>query len=449
MDRFVLRFASPEQEAQRLMRLVASPGPDMFLDDIHRSSEGFANPLDWAQSARVALGPWACSGKPLRVLLLCAGIDAPGHALQQMGIPVEAEIWDTDSALRPGLLKLHRSSEGLHVGPVSGDILRRSPASFGSANILVAGPPCPPWSSMGVRQSFDDERAEVFVKVLDVIVNQAERGFSSLSAPAEADNASNIFFVFLLENVEGMLKRSREDRAMGRPCPMEQVQEILKERLPPWWVIDILRVETSSAGLPQKRGRVYLRGLDRRHLFDESVRSSDIQAMLAPKLLPHSGLSSLLRLDLPSTDKAKAGRGNKYMANLALYKMSHVRDMQDATKAGMVAVVDLSRDITCRYGANARFDDKSVCLTASNTALWVFSLGIAPASLSAEDMAGLELPIDRWLHPCERALLQGFPADTRLRVRDAVRVFGNAMSVPCVGLLLCPVMQRMMLWFLP
>ena len=422
------RHSSPASEARRRLAHVADPGENVFLDDL----VGFPSPPDWGGTARAFFHPWAQTQKPLKVMLLCAGIDAPGHALAAMGVPYQAEAWDVDDTLRPGLRKLHRSSEGLHLGRMSGDILQPPLSRFGAAHFLVAGPPCPPWSSLGVRRSFDDPRAAVFRKVLDIIVDQVRRRRSS-------EDPTDAFFMFLLENVVGMLKRSKEDREAGRPCPMEQVVDILREQLPAWWDLTVLRSETSESGLPHKRERVYLRGVNRLALsLQQSI------ATIAPASLPHHGLSSLVRTDLPNTDKDKAGRGNKHMQNLAAYKIRHAADLQDPAKLGMIAVVDLSRDISLTWGDASRFDDRCVCLTASNTSLWIFSLGTAPADLLPDDLPGVDLPVDRWLHPCERALLQGFPADVRVAVRDATRVFGNAMSVPVVGLIMQPVLEKLM-----
>ena len=445
MDRFVSRAETAEQRERRILRMVAKPGPDMVLEDL----PGFAPPLDWAAEMRQVFSPWTQTGKDLRILLLCAGVDAPSYAFQMMGIPHVAEVWDVDPWLKPALLKLHRSCERLHVGPIAGDILRQPCCSFGSANVLVAGPPCPPWSSMGVQKSWDDPRAAVFDKVLKVINDQAWRSRSS-------GPRSDAFFMFLLENVEGMLKRSKADKEAGLPCPMEQVRLRLQETLPACWILTVMRAETCEAGLPHKRGRVYLRGLDRQALSPHTRGSFTrwwgagprLEMVFAPARLPHPGLGSCVRLDLPNTDKVAAGRGNKYMKNLDLYKISHVEAMTDQTKKGMFAVVDLSRDRDCGYGEVARFDDLCLCLTASNETLWVFSLGVAPASLDRTQMPTVALPVDRWLHPCERALLQGFPPDMRVRVRDATRVFGNAMSVPVVGFILYPVLHHMMPAFL-
>jgi site-specific DNA-cytosine methylase len=37
------------------------------------------------------------------------------------------------------------------------------------AHVIVAGPPCPPWSPLGSGVSFNDPRADVFNAVIEII----------------------------------------------------------------------------------------------------------------------------------------------------------------------------------------------------------------------------------------------------------------------------------------
>ena len=89
----------------------------------------------------------------LNVLELCGGSGAGYMALQKL-LPISAlklvGHWDTDLDLRPILNVLHGRSASVHLGPVLGNIMQSSSDSFPLANILMAGPPCPPWSSMGL-----------------------------------------------------------------------------------------------------------------------------------------------------------------------------------------------------------------------------------------------------------------------------------------------------------
>ena len=421
---------SPSTLSSQQLAAVADPGPDRFLDEL----PGFPAPPDWASHWRHALAAWRETGRPLRALLLCGGVDGPGPALKCLGIPYKAEIWDIDPALEPALARAHRSCGELHVGPLSGDLLRVPVRCFRHANVVVAGPPCPPWSSLGVQESFKDPRAEVFLKVVDIIVHLAKQ--------QRHRSCGKAFFMFILENVEGTMKRSRDDRAAGRDAPMVEVVKFLRDRLPPGWVLSIYPLETSDMGLPHKRRRIYVRALNAELL--QMQRGPETALASAPAWQPHGGLGSILHLGLPPTNKRKAGHGNKYMQNLARYRKLMAAQMRDPALAGTYAVVDLSRNVTMSFGSLERHDNRCLCLTASNRALWVFALGAAPVDLSDDALPEVALPVDRWLHPVERAVLQGFQPDTHVAVRDAVRVFGNAMSVPVVGLLMAPVLEQAM-----
>ena len=423
MDRFVRRRVDDGTQTGTFRHFVAAPGPNALLEDL----PGFPMPPDWAEPYRHMIAAWRDAGIKAKILLPCAGIDGPGHALKNLGIPFHAYAWDTNLSVGPVLRRVHRSGVDARVGPVAGDVLRLPLASVPTANLLVAGPPCPPWSSLGVGDSFDDPRALVFWKVCDMIVDQATR-----ERPSGWQHA---FWAFILENVEGMLNVSAADRAEGNETsPMDEIVSTLQARLGEKWRLEVEVVHTSDGGLPQKRSRPYLRGV-RKDLVDLSPLPS-----LPPSLLRGGyDLGALLRMDLPPTSKVSAGKGNKYMTNLAKYKIKMSGAMRDLEAFGTFAVVDLSRDLDREYGAASRCDNRAPCLTASNSKLWVFSLGAAPEDTPVESLPSQCLPIDRWLHPVERCTLQGFPPDLPIAVRDAVRVTGNAMSVPSIGRQMLPI----------
>ena len=62
--------------------------------------------------------------------------------------------------------------------------------SFDPVDILTAGPPCPPWSSLGCGKITEGPRAEVFNAVVECVIHWGKMGLK----------------VFLLENVLGVLK---------------------------------------------------------------------------------------------------------------------------------------------------------------------------------------------------------------------------------------------------
>ena len=51
--------------------------------------------------------------------------------------------------------------EGWNIGPL-GDLLAVDVAQLLDFDLLIAGPPCPPWNSMGLHGGSDDVRAQVF-----------------------------------------------------------------------------------------------------------------------------------------------------------------------------------------------------------------------------------------------------------------------------------------------
>ena len=140
-------------------------------------------PPVWVQNAvwqgfvrRLGSLPFAAS-----VLELCAGAGTASLALQLLlGVDKVrlAGAWDID----PALQGIHQAIHGLaktkrrvHLGPHHGDILALDLRSFPSANILVAGPPCPPFSSCGKRMALGDPRAKPFERCLDILAELDSR----------------------------------------------------------------------------------------------------------------------------------------------------------------------------------------------------------------------------------------------------------------------------------
>ena len=107
--------------------------------------------------------------RPVRIMTPCAGTEAPCRALDEMGIEhVSAGAYDKDEKNTQDILEHYHGAEGaktLHVGKDVGNVDKVSVASLQDADLLVAGPPCPPWSSIGQGHSFDDTRANTFLAV--------------------------------------------------------------------------------------------------------------------------------------------------------------------------------------------------------------------------------------------------------------------------------------------
>ena len=118
--------------------------------------------------------------RPVRIMTPCAGTEAPCRALDEMGIEhVSAGAYDKDEKNTREILEHYHGTEGaqnLHAGKYVGNVDEVSVASLRDADLLVAGPPCPPWSSIGQGHSFDDTRSNTFLAVLRWVGELAKRG---------------------------------------------------------------------------------------------------------------------------------------------------------------------------------------------------------------------------------------------------------------------------------
>ena len=115
--------------------------------------------------AHTAIEAWKCSspvlnecrrlaprlqGKTVRVLLPYGGIDAPGWAASALGITFEVVVYyDTDPHYAAYMANVGVEPSRVHVGKELGDFNQLALSHVPECNILVAGPPCPPFSRTG------------------------------------------------------------------------------------------------------------------------------------------------------------------------------------------------------------------------------------------------------------------------------------------------------------
>jgi hypothetical protein len=174
-------------------------------------------------------------GHVLRLLLPCAGFDAPGIALEALGVPFTV-VGAYDTEIGPGRVLRARYGEGaVHIGK-AGDICSVDVPP--DADGLVSGPPCPPWSCAGSRNGWSDVRARPLRQVVRWIDHLANHG-------------SLKFFV--LENVQGMAEKGD-----GTNSPLTALLADLRKILPDSWRVQVLHL--SSECLAQKRPRIYVVG---------------------------------------------------------------------------------------------------------------------------------------------------------------------------------------------
>ena len=145
----------------------------------------------WTQS----LGTLYVSKRPFRLLLPCAGFDAPGFALKAMKIPFEVVgAWDVGRGPAKVLRSLYPHSV-THTGKQAGDITKVNPRDLPDAEGIVSGTPCPPWSSAGKGLAWDDARSSPFLELMNWL--------SELACKRKC------LRFFILENVKGVKSKRK------------------------------------------------------------------------------------------------------------------------------------------------------------------------------------------------------------------------------------------------
>jgi DNA (cytosine-5)-methyltransferase 1 len=118
-------------------------------------------------------------------------------------------------------------------------------------DILIAGPPCQPFSKAGKREFFEDERSDLFLHTLNIIDQKRPKAF-------------------LIENVPGLVFEKNGFRPI---TPI--LERIVEMRYGAAW-----RIVSSKGWVPQNRRRTYIVGL--RDLQDQHACAC-LDALIPPK----------------------------------------------------------------------------------------------------------------------------------------------------------------------
>ncbi|MCP4244981.1 MAG: DNA cytosine methyltransferase, partial [bacterium] len=384
-----------------------------------RGAPGASDPL-WAGASVWQEHVAACAAFPagLALLELCGGASTAQCVLDLLLGEGRAQCvgcYDSAAECGPVARRVHRGAAGAVRVGARGDILRIPPDRFPSANVVVSGPPCPPWSSMGSRRSLQDERASVFLAVVNVIVDLANR-----------EGQCRPLLCFVLENVEGFTHA-----IAGGHSAHKVVSDKLRGELPSHWTLRTLHMNSADYGLPQHRRRIYLIGRSGQWFSRGPLRQP-------PVFGPTPPLRPFLRQSVRGSGRVAFTRIQSQ--SLGDWKAFFAAQMADSANRGQCAVVDLSRTPSGRteWGGFRPRADLCQCLTASGPMLHVFALG--------EGQCG-RLSLDRLLLVSERAALQGFPsrvASADLTEVAGRRIFGNAMSVPVIGSVMAVLLRELL-----
>ena len=259
------------------------------------------------EAAGFPLAPWAHLVPPfpalarrLRVALPCIGLDGMGNGLKEVrwdGIHI-SHAYDIDTDLIPALLAVHGREVAAKfcIGPVVGDLLRLDVSSLEDVDIVISGPPCPPWSAIRLLGGQQDVRSRVFTRVSDVIIKQSRR--VSLMC-------------FIVEMVPGIAHETSRRAPTGlvneRGNFYENWLQELHREMPSFRVCSWL-MQTSEY-LPQNRQRLYTVGIRRDvlgnlNLIPPSLPSTARMQRASLADILHRGLPSIHEVDLSPQQRA-------------------------------------------------------------------------------------------------------------------------------------------------
>ena len=143
-----------------------SPNSDELLVAIQGEVDLTPNVPNWSEF--VAELP--SLGRRLIMASPCCGIHGSFHALKSMGVPTDSVFtYDLERGYKFCLEKqllaggMRPEDIHLHVGDFLGDLLKVPLVALRRhVDILVSGPPCPPWSNAGSKKTVNDVRAQIF-----------------------------------------------------------------------------------------------------------------------------------------------------------------------------------------------------------------------------------------------------------------------------------------------
>ena len=109
---------------------------------------------------RKALEPVRCQ---LDTMELFGGLSTGHIAIAALGCCPNLKLYcDVNSDLLHWISKVHDvASAAVHCGDIAGDILLKDIGSLPRVMIIIAGPPCPPWSSKGAREKHMPSRMTI------------------------------------------------------------------------------------------------------------------------------------------------------------------------------------------------------------------------------------------------------------------------------------------------
>ena len=345
--------------------------------------------------------------RKMTLALPCLGMDALSAGLREIhwdGFEI-AYAYDIDESLIPTLLHMHGPDANLHIGRRTGDVLACNEEEWSRVDWVIAGPPCPPFSSIGAnRAPEDDPREAVFRKVTKIIISQGRKRC----------------FGFILEMVLGITHRVRGRsyyetwyQELRQAAPMFRIdrwlmnsQDYVPQHRPRLYTVGVLRDLLGNAGIPPPMPHASMRA-PFADCLNKGLRPVD-EEMLTPQQRKNLAatkplLQARLMQQAPQLNTPTSGAVGRFQAPIACFSVD--------------------RDIDKKFSSSMRCDDSTPTLRTGNEMLWLLKWSAAG-----------ELLISRCLHPVERLALQGFSPELArwMSKTTLLRATGNSFTVPVV-----------------
>ena len=319
-------------------------------------------------------------------------------------------VFDVEARYKQFLEHHLGAATELHLGCQDGDVTRIDPTTLkGPIDFVCSGPPCPPWAGNGKKLGPQDERADVFISVVKLVVYCVKIGW---------------LLGCIIENVAGTV-HTTQDNGDGF---MYRVQRALQEECSEFvWEVVILNARDYR--LAQNRCRVFLRGM-RTSFCGPTVPpvAASLGKLHLADFLDASAAATPVRALTPHMKTNLRGMEKRIRFDREQGKLEGVN----------LVVMALDRSLKSDAVFKARYmQDMSPTLTCSNKYLFI---------ISVDDVCEKAPRFRRFLLPQERLLLQGFSSEVYEYLENdnlAVKAAGNAYPVPLLAACLKPMVEQL------
>jgi site-specific DNA-cytosine methylase len=355
--------------------------------------------------------------RPLRVAAPCTGIHGCGEAMSIMKAPIVTNnAFDLQGGYYSCLLQqllehgMQRVDidKALRLGKVAGDLMKVALDALDlPVDILICGPPCPPWAGQGNHKNLKDPRAKVFMRILNWVVVLAHCGG---------------LLCVVIENVKGILASYN-----GCESAADRFIRALEFAVPFFsWAVETLHLVEYAR--PQTRVRTFIRGLRK------------TIAAVIPRSLPAFGRCDLKDVLGKFPHTPRASFSPQQQENIMTYEKKIRRwvEMGHLKHGDIVAIAPDRREGLDLTFSQSITVNNSPTLTTGNADVMFLSVSDVVNEVPDEQRTFF-----RKAMPTERLTLQGFRAQLVILLGQKLAEFasGNAYPPPLIVATLYPLLR--------